>query len=293
MPGSSGFELFRDRKNVLEPTRVKPWPLATLAVLLLAVVAGNVWWFHAARVGPALTRELEQSRKTLSVQARQLDRLGGISQELAQGVDRLRGSDARLRELVSLDKEARTAATGLEATRETGPDALLLARLEAQEAFVRALAEPARMAPVEAADVPRMVGEATAGLGALPDAWPVDGVISSGFGVRLSPFAGKEEFHKGVDIMAPAGSTVRASAPGSVVFAGEDAEGTLSVVLDHGGGYLTSYSHLQSLTTARGQTVGRGAPLGAVGQDVRSTGPHLHYEVRLFGLPLNPRAMLP
>jgi len=93
--------------------------------------------------------------------------------------------------------------------------------------------------------------------------------------------------------MAPAGSPVRAPAPGTVVFAGEDAEGALAVVLDHGGGYVTSFSHLQSLTAARGQTVGRGAPLGAVGQDGRSTGPHLHYEVRLFGLPVNPRNMLP
>ena len=293
MPGSSGFQIFRDRKNVLTPHRAKPWPVAILMGLLLAVVAGNVWWLYADRVGPALERELEQSRKTAAAQALQLDRLEGISKEVEQGVEGLRSEDARLREMIRLDKEARTAASGLESTRETGPDALLLARLEAQEAYVRALAEPARMAPVGGAELARLVGTGAGALGAVPDAWPVDGVISSGFGVRLSPFAGKEEFHKGVDIMAPPGSTVRAPAPGTVVFAGEDAEGALSVVLDHGGGYVTSLSHLQSMTTARGQSLDRGAPLGAVGQDARSTGPHLHYEVRLYGLPVNPRNMLP
>lgn len=293
MPGSSGFELFRDKKNVFQPTRVKRWPLVTLGVLLLAVVAGNIWWFHAARVRPALELELEQSRKTTVVQAQQLDRLNEISKDLVQGVEKLRGEDAHLREMVRLDKEANKAASGVETRQEKKHDAVLLARLEAQEAYLRALAEPARMAQVEAANLPRLVREATALLGAVPDAWPVDGVISSGFGVRLSPFAGKEEFHKGVDIIAPAGSPVLAPAPGVVVFAGADAEGALAVVLDHGGGYVSSYSHLQSLAAARNQTVERGDLLGAVGQAGRSTGPHLHYEVRLFGLPVNPRNLLP
>ncbi len=293
MPGSSGFELFRDKKNVYQPARVKRWPLVVLSALLLAVVAGNAWWFHAARQRPALERELEQSRKTAAVQAKQLERLNTHSAGLEQGLEKLRGTDAQLRELVRLDKEANKAASSLEAQGEKGQDAVLLARLEAQEAYLRALAEPARMAKVEAASLPRLVGEGTALLGAVPDAWPVDGVISSGFGVRLSPFAGQEEFHKGVDIMAPAGSPVLAPAPGAVVFAGTDAEGALAVVLDHGGGYVSSFSHLESLTASRGQTVGRGDALGAVGQTGRSTGPHLHYEVRLFGLPVNPRNLLP
>ena len=224
---------------------------------------------------------------------KQLDRLNAVSSDLEQGVTALRGEDARLREMIRLDKEANKAASGVDTAQAKGQDAVLLARLEAQEAYLRALAGPARMARVEAASLPRLVGEGTALLGATPDAWPVDGVISSGFGVRLSPFAGQEEFHKGVDIMAPAGSPVRAPAPGVVVFAGEDAEGALAVVLDHGGGYTSSFSHLESLTAARGQRLDRGASLGAVGQAGRSTGPHLHYEVRLFGLPVDPRNLLP
>jgi murein DD-endopeptidase MepM/ murein hydrolase activator NlpD len=78
-----------------------------------------------------------------------------------------------------------------------------------------------------------------------------------------------------------------------VSFAGEDAEGTQAVVLEHGGGYVTTFSHMQRLEVAAGVRVERGQDIGAVGQEGRSTGPHLHYEVRLHGIPVDPKKYLP
>jgi murein DD-endopeptidase MepM/ murein hydrolase activator NlpD len=78
-----------------------------------------------------------------------------------------------------------------------------------------------------------------------------------------------------------------------VSFAGEDAEGTQAVVLEHGGGYVTTFSHMQRLEVKAGERVERGQDIGSVGQEGRSTGPHLHYEVHLHGIPVDPKKYLP
>jgi murein DD-endopeptidase MepM/ murein hydrolase activator NlpD len=123
-----------------------------------------------------------------------------------------------------------------------------------------------------------------------PSLWPVEGrLIRSSYGSRLDPFSGEGAFHKGVDISAPAGSGVRATADGVVVHA-EFASGGYGrlVVIDHGGGIQTYYAHLSKLNVKTGQEVRRGDIVGLVGSTGYATGPHLHYEVRMGGAPVNP-----
>ncbi len=121
-----------------------------------------------------------------------------------------------------------------------------------------------------------------------PSLWPVDGRLMDGFGKREDPFSGEGEFHKGVDISAPTGTMVHAAADGIVVHAEWSSGYGRLVVIDHGGGIQTYYAHLSRFFVQTGEELRRGEVLGAVGSTGRVTAPHLHYEVRIGGAPVNP-----
>jgi len=116
--------------------------------------------------------------------------------------------------------------------------------------------------------------------------------ISSGYGLRLHPFGGGAKFHGGVDFAAPAGTTVHATGAGVVTFASWYGNYGLCVVIDHGGGTSTLFGHLSAIAATPGEPVEPGQSIGRVGSTGRSTGPHLHYEVRLGGRPVDPRSYL-
>lgn len=125
-----------------------------------------------------------------------------------------------------------------------------------------------------------------------PAIWPVKGWISSKFGFRKSPFTGKREFHKGVDIANRKGSPVIAPADGTVTFVGRKGSLGNVVIIDHGFGTVTRYGHLDKMLCKKGESVRRSDTIGRVGNTGRSTGPHLHYEVHLSGVPVNPTKYL-
>lgn len=122
---------------------------------------------------------------------------------------------------------------------------------------------------------------------------PLEGRIGSHFGPRLHPILGFVRMHQGVDVGARAGTPVRAAGPGKVVRAGNaGAYGNL-VVIDHGDGSETRYAHLSKTLVATGTTVLRGQTIGEVGSTGLSTGPHLHFELRVDGAPVDPAPWLP
>jgi len=125
-----------------------------------------------------------------------------------------------------------------------------------------------------------------------PTLWPLEGSITSGFGVRLDPMNGEGAFHTGIDIAAPYGSPVRAGGDGEVTAAQLGSGYGQSVELDHGHNVMTLYAHLSAIAVLPGQHVIRGQVIGYVGQSGRATGPHLHYEVRVNNIPVNPLAYL-
>ena len=125
-----------------------------------------------------------------------------------------------------------------------------------------------------------------------PNLWPVEGQITGSFGERIDPFNGEGSFHSGVDISASVGSSVIAPADGTVTFADFLGGYGRAVVVDHGHGITTRYGHLSSFAVAAGQFIHRGDTIGYVGLSGRSTGPHLHYEVRINETPVNPHKYL-
>jgi len=123
---------------------------------------------------------------------------------------------------------------------------------------------------------------------AQPSIWPVDGRLMGAFGERTDPFSGEGAFHKGVDISAPIGTPIRATADGIVIFAQMESTFGRLVKINHGNGVETYYAHLSRFYVQAGQDIRRGELIGAVGTSGRVTAPHLHYEVRLGGAPVNP-----
>lgn len=131
------------------------------------------------------------------------------------------------------------------------------------------------------------------GLRGIPQVNPAAGThISSGFGFRTDPFAGGPAFHAGLDFKGPAGAPIFAAASGRVAFVGRRPGYGNCVEIDHGNGLRTRYAHMSAFRIRAGQPVSAGHPIGAVGSTGRSTGPHLHFEVRLHGQPINPRPFL-
>ena len=123
----------------------------------------------------------------------------------------------------------------------------------------------------------------------IPSRMPVNGAaLTSGYGMRIHPVLGGRRAHKGVDLAEPVGSPVYATADGMVSRADWFSSYGLFISLEHGGNIQTRYGHLSRLNVAAGQTVHKGDLIGYVGTTGRSTGPHLHYEVRIAGVAVNP-----
>lgn len=121
-----------------------------------------------------------------------------------------------------------------------------------------------------------------------PSTWPVMGHITDSFGQRLDPFSGEGAFHTGVDVAADYGAPVHATADGIVTEAGQHTGYGRVVIVEHGFGLTTWYAHLSSFAAVAGTRVKRGEVIGYAGVSGRSTGPHVHYEVRVNNAPVNP-----
>jgi murein DD-endopeptidase MepM/ murein hydrolase activator NlpD len=125
-------------------------------------------------------------------------------------------------------------------------------------------------------------------LASTPSIRPVDGWITSKFGYRTSPFTGRKEFHAGLDIANKKGTKLIATANGTISYAAKKMYIGNLIKIDHGFGRVTKYGHLKKILVKRGQKVKRGDVIGLLGNSGRSTGPHVHYEVRINGTPVNP-----
>jgi murein DD-endopeptidase MepM/ murein hydrolase activator NlpD len=121
-----------------------------------------------------------------------------------------------------------------------------------------------------------------------PSIWPTTGWVTSGFGFRTNPFTGLTQMHEGLDISNRMGTLIVAPADGIISDSGNDLVHGKIVVISHGFGMTSRYSHLSKVLVKTGQRVKRGDKIAEIGMTGKTTGPHLHYEVRLNGIPINP-----
>jgi murein DD-endopeptidase MepM/ murein hydrolase activator NlpD len=140
----------------------------------------------------------------------------------------------------------------------------------------------------EKAELLRLLDRRKSILACTPSVWPARGWVSSGFGYRLSPFTNEKEFHRGLDICSRKGASVLAPADGVVFSVDWDPGYGKTVTINHGYGLNTLYAHLDKIYVKKGQVVKRHQEIAQVGDTGRTTGAHLHYEVHLNGVPVNP-----
>jgi murein DD-endopeptidase MepM/ murein hydrolase activator NlpD len=140
----------------------------------------------------------------------------------------------------------------------------------------------------ELQDLYELLADQKAFLAALPTRKPAQGHFTSGFGVRRSPFGGGTRMHEGIDIANWSGTPIIATAAGSIVFSGRKPSYGKTVIIEHGYGLETWYSHADALKVRTGDKVRRGQEIALMGTTGRSTGPHVHYEVRVNGIPVDP-----
>lgn len=212
-------------------------------------------------------------------------------------LDRVERFDQKLRAITALSDSERGLPMGPLEGPESGipgtldgiggldPDDDLPDRLEA-------LVEEASRNERSLAQLHRYFEDQQSLLASTPSIWPARGWVTSDFGVRLDPYTAKRVVHRGMDIANRPGTPVIAPADGVVVFAGSEGGYGKVLVLDHGYGVKTRYAHLSTIDVQRGEKIKRGQGIAAVGNTGRSTGPHLHYEVRVNGIPENPRKFI-
>ena len=222
---------------------------------------------------------------------------------LRQETDQKRAQVERRRGLIVKDKkrlEKDKAEVAAIRNRKADSLASLNKLLDAKETLVAQIdstrkSYEAAQARIEAdseqiEDLLAGTGPGPGGSGQL--AWPVAGSVSSPFGWRTHPIFGDLRLHAGIDISAVYGATVYSADRGTVSFAGVMGGYGNVVVVDHGGGLATTYNHLSAFSVSSGQSVGRSQPVGAVGCTGYCTGPHLHFEVRVNGIPVDPMPYL-
>jgi murein DD-endopeptidase MepM/ murein hydrolase activator NlpD len=237
-------------------------------------------------------RELRALRERVTEQDLALYQLHTKFEGLVAEVERLRAMDHRVKSLARVNESLRKGEGAGVGGAET-PEGSAAHRLDRLLDLEFDRMRKAMLVDVKDLD---LIGEKLDSrrliLESVPRGWPVRGMLSSGFGVRTSPFTDTPVFHHGMDIVARPGMPVAASASGTVVKSGFEALLGNVVVVDHGSGYRSVYAHLSGRSVAEGAFVAKGDTVGTVGNTGRTTGPHLHYEVRVNGLPVNPARFL-
>ncbi len=196
--------------------------------------------------------------------------------------------------------EAVTLAADLDAKRELlaaeyEAQSALLAKVDAAvERFEGELASLGREEKSIRREIAAAAAAATAARGSRPGRLvrPVPGAIESGFGLRVHPIFGTTRMHNGLDMHGDFGVPIKAAASGTVIFAGVKGGFGNTVMIDHGGGMVTLYAHQSKLGVKTGQRVKAGEVIGWIGSSGLSTGPHLHFEVRINGSPVDPSKYL-
>ncbi len=239
--------------------------------------------------------ELDRLRQETETQKSQIRFFSGRIEDLEKQLSKLKDFDKKIRIIANLEKgQETTSMVGL-----GGPSPSDIREKLKSERNEKGLLQQMRT------DVERLQSEAISREESLselekllqikkemlvhtPSIWPATGWVTSGFGFRTDPFTGLTQMHEGLDISNRMGTTVVIPADGIISDIGNDWIHGKMLVVSHGFGMMTSYSHLSKVTARIGQRVKRGDKVAEIGNSGRTTGPHLHYEIKLNGIPVNP-----
>ena len=294
------IQFIDSEEHVTRTVRLSLRSLRVLAVGAGAAVAlltvGAVLSIYTLMNGEMHASETAQLREANRIQQEQILQVSKKASALQQDLDSLRRAEDGLRAIVGAPpaaadetvQEGTVSPTGGEQHEPTTADLseafeMIEERLSTRRSSIDLLAETMRREFPGAASYASDSAPHTT-----PSIWPAAGYVSSPYGLRFNG----TEFHQGIDIAADMGAPIVATADGVVTAAGWNGGYGNMVDVDHGGGIVTRYGHASALAVTVGQQVRRGEVIAYVGSTGRSTGPHVHYEVRVNGAPVNPAGYL-
>lgn len=286
--------VFKDPHGNASKFRLRGWIFFMLAALIVGLGAGNAFLWNYYQNYTTLEKKLVNSETAVQDQKAQILALSQKMQNISKDLDRVRNFDSKLRVMINLDQSSveKVAPKGGSTDADFSKNYLPLYRQELlvrkMHDFLEQLSTEARLEEVRQQEIIHTMRSKQDALDATPSIWPLEGWVSSPFGWRTSPFTGRREYHKGIDISCPKGTPIYAPAKGTINFTGMDGGYGRSIRIGHGANLSTRYAHLNRSAVKKGQVVTRGELIGYAGNTGRSTGPHLHYEVRLGGVPVSP-----
>jgi murein DD-endopeptidase MepM/ murein hydrolase activator NlpD len=282
-------------------SRVRKFSISKLFIKRAAIVAAVAFVVCAAMFGEyfhmqSKVFELDSLRAETKKQREQLKGFASNLVDMKYQMEKIKELDFKLRKLANMKDDRKEQILGIGGPSEKGSLTLddfgRKSHDELMEQMGRELDELKSEAANQESSMQKLAEffeRRNSVLAATPSIWPVRGFITSTFGYRRSPASGSRQFHEGLDIANRVGAPVIAPASGTVAEVGYESGYGRYVKIQHGYGMVTLYGHLSKAVVKPGQRVGRGELIGHVGNSGRSTGPHLHYEVRVNGVPRNPR----
>ncbi len=274
----------RVRRFALKLSAVK-WAAAGSVLCVLLVLGLTI----IALRGNYDRNEFDRLREESRIHQQEMGRLVAKLEDLRKELVVMAQNDAKVRVMNKLTKPKVDLLGGVGGPAVGDDQVGSLASLQQQIDDLRREVDLRRVSQEE---IQGFLNDQRSMLGSKPTGWPVKGWVTSDFGVRRDPFDGQRRMHEGLDIATRTGTPVMATAAGIVREAGTDAGYGKAVVIDHGYGYSTLYAHNSRILVKVGQRVKRGEMVATAGNTGRSSGPHVHYEVRLNGAPVNPSKYL-
>jgi murein DD-endopeptidase MepM/ murein hydrolase activator NlpD len=273
------------------PIRIVKGLAMTVGVIAVIATAGMIHYQYTLHKAQADVTELQQLRSVNVAQATQLSQLAKNTAELQDEMDKLNQLDAEVRRLLNQEELPGASRAGVirpgspyngEGGPRVKPTPTELNRL------VEELQISAKVRAESLANLKESLLERNARVAATPSIWPANGTVTSRYGYRW----GGSDWHPGIDIAAETGTPVVATADGVVIESGWNGGYGRQVVVDHGYGITTSYGHNSELLVSVGQRVKKGDAVAYMGSTGFSTGPHVHYEVKINGSTVNPASFL-
>jgi murein DD-endopeptidase MepM/ murein hydrolase activator NlpD len=286
--------LFPDGSNKVKQIRIPKFLPVLFVFILVSSVALISWIIRDYRmIKPQMSR-LAQLQKENEQQKRQFVHLKGRISQLTQKMVELQEFDHRLKVMVNLDANDENAPLGVGGSdpKDLTPDySTARTHRDLVRVMHRSLDTLDNEIDFDKEDKAQLQGfleKQKKLLASTPSIWPTKGWLSSRFSYRFSPFTGRKEFHKGIDVSTRMGAPIIAPANGVVAAVRWDHLSGKVLAINHGYGLVTKYAHLSKALVKKGQYVKRGETIALVGNTGRSTGPHLHYEVHLNKVATNP-----
>jgi len=282
-------------RSIRIPIMAVKYTISLLCLIIVFVVGSFVDYRHTLSIVGTQKNELEILKQNNGSQVSQIEQLAKTTTSLQADMERLNSLDAEIRRIVNNDDATVTSRAGLvrpsvSYSGQGGPQ--IQPNIDNIKDVVNDMKSAIKVREESLTELKQELLVKRARMEATPSIWPTSGDVTSRFGWRNSPFGGGGDWHPGIDIANSSGTIITATANGEVIQSEWYGGYGNMIQIDHGNGITTVYGHNSQNIVHTGQVVKKGQAIGYMGSTGYSTGPHVHYEVRVNGTAVNPASFL-